>query len=488
LRLARRGALAWCTLLLAVKIWALWASVGATFAPVLLAAGCAEVAGVDFDRATLRGTGTGSQASFAPCGAGSCADLGFQCGAQFDACGKPIDCGACPDGGACRAGKCGCQPKTCAEAGLECGTQSDGCGGALDCGKCANPAHACQDGKCRCQPKTCAEQNADCGTLPDGCGSTYACGTGSPPGSCNGNPAGPNCGGGGANRCGSTACVPTTCAAQGKNCGTISDGCGNTLNCGDACAAPQTCGGGGVANVCGCTPTTCAAQGKNCGQIPDGCGGTLDCGGCGAPSSCGGGGTANVCGCTSNGTCSECCTRDNGPGVDNCGNSCLRNTCCGGGGGGSGCFGAGTPVRMADGTTKPIELVQPGELVTSHDPLTGATYAARVLQRLVHGPETSANGFLLVDGVTRVTPNHPVWIDGARRRADTLSSGSVILAPGGSLRTVASLDPGTPDVYVRTQRVRTVTRLAGGGESTYDLKVEGRGTFFAGNLLIEQKR
>src|SRR2546428_3848032 len=45
-------------------------------------------------------------------------------------------------------------------------------------------------------------------------------------------------------------CTPTTCAAQGKNCGTIADGCGGTLTCG-VCTAPQTCGGGGVANVCG---------------------------------------------------------------------------------------------------------------------------------------------------------------------------------------------------------------------------------------------
>ena len=91
-------------------------------------------------------------------------------------------------------------------------------------------------------------------------------------------------------------CTPTTCAAQGKNCGTIPDGCGGTLTCG-VCTAPQTCGGGGVANVCGvCIPTTCAAQGKNCGTIPDGCGGTLTCGVCTAPQTCGGGGVANVCG------------------------------------------------------------------------------------------------------------------------------------------------------------------------------------------------
>jgi hypothetical protein len=46
------------------------------------------------------------------------------------------------------------------------------------------------------------------------------------------------------------SCTPTSCAAQGKNCGSISDGCGGMLPCG-SCNAPQTCGGGGVANVCG---------------------------------------------------------------------------------------------------------------------------------------------------------------------------------------------------------------------------------------------
>jgi hypothetical protein len=96
----------------------------------------------------------------------------------------------------------------------------------------------------------------------------------------------------------SSECVPTTCAAQGKNCGSLSDGCGGTLSCG-SCTSPQTCGGGGTANVCGssaCTPTTCATQGKNCGSISDGCGGTLSCGTCTSPETCGGAGTANVCG------------------------------------------------------------------------------------------------------------------------------------------------------------------------------------------------
>src|SRR5262249_39722584 len=53
----------------------------------------------------------------------------------------------------------------------------------------------------------------------------------------------------------SSTCTPTTCAAQGKNCGSISDGCGGNLSCG-SCTSPQTCGGGGTANVCGSAGST----------------------------------------------------------------------------------------------------------------------------------------------------------------------------------------------------------------------------------------
>jgi hypothetical protein len=101
-------------------------------------------------------------------------------------------------------------------------------------------------------------------------------------------------------------CIPTTCAAEGKNCGTIDDGCGRRINCG-SCAAPQTCGGGGIENACGspgrdCVPTTCAAEGKNCGTIDDGCGRRINCGSCAAPQTCGGGGIDGVCGPKAAGT------------------------------------------------------------------------------------------------------------------------------------------------------------------------------------------
>ncbi len=91
-------------------------------------------------------------------------------------------------------------------------------------------------------------------------------------------------------------CTPTTCAAQGIQCGYASDGCGNLLTC-PQCAAGQTCGGGG-AGKCGttttCTPETCAQQGIQCGQAGDGCGNVIDCGNC--P-------TGQICGLNAPGKC-----------------------------------------------------------------------------------------------------------------------------------------------------------------------------------------
>lgn len=48
-------------------------------------------------------------------------------------------------------------------------------------------------------------------------------------------------------------CTPTTCEAVGAQCGSVGDGCGGSLACGD-CTGEEVCGGGGVANVCAVPP------------------------------------------------------------------------------------------------------------------------------------------------------------------------------------------------------------------------------------------
>jgi hypothetical protein len=61
---------------------------------------------------------------------------------------------------------------------------------------------------------------------------------------------GQDAGGAGQDASGPPPCQPATCAALGKDCGQVSNGCGGTLSCG-TCPAGLTCGGNGAANVCG---------------------------------------------------------------------------------------------------------------------------------------------------------------------------------------------------------------------------------------------
>ena len=124
-------------------------------------------------------------------------------------------------------------------------------------------------------------------------------------------------------------CTPTTCVEQGKNCGTIGDGCGGTLACG-ACSAPQTCGEGnpGVANICGCGNSACPA-GANCGTIANVCGGAIACGpSCGDPMPVCDRNTCRVCAADR-----ECC------GISNAGTWCQGGECVRAGGSLTNCQG-----------------------------------------------------------------------------------------------------------------------------------------------------
>jgi hypothetical protein len=190
-----------------------------------------------------------------------------------------------------------CTPATCTSLGFTCGPAGDGCGGSLNCGTCTG-SNSCGGGGTpsvcgtSCVPTTCIAQGIDCGPAGDGCGNQLNCG---------GCPEGQSCGGAGVSgKCGvpdGGTCSPSTCIAQGFNCGPAGDGCGGLLACG-TCPTGQTCGGGGKSGVCGapaCTPQTCLSLGYNCGPAGDGCGGTLSCGTCSGGAVCGGSGTPGQC-------------------------------------------------------------------------------------------------------------------------------------------------------------------------------------------------
>ncbi|MGO9292079.1 MAG: carboxypeptidase-like regulatory domain-containing protein, partial [Polyangia bacterium] len=216
------------------------------------------------------------------------------CGTIGDQCGGTLDCGTtCPEPGwtcnnsICQGGSI-CTPLTCVASSGDnyCGAIGDGCGGTLDCSAtCPQTGWVCDSGLCRagptadCVPRTCttADGAQYCGTIGDGCGNSLDCGS--------------TCAKTGwvcqDNLCkaGPTAnCVPLACTTAGNDqyCGTIGDGCGNALDCGTTCANPGwTCQN----NLCigppgVCTPLTCTtgSGAQYCGTIGDGCGNSLDCG------------------------------------------------------------------------------------------------------------------------------------------------------------------------------------------------------------------
>lgn len=127
----------------------------------------------------------------------------------------------------------------------------------------------------------------------------------------------------------SCTCTPSTQCATGV-CGTVSDGCGGSFDC-EPCGPCQKCSVNSCVNACKtgevcynsvcCKPSTCGTD--DCGSISDGCGGTINCGEC--PFDCGSceyGCNSDETGCQSLADfCTEFCKNDDDPAA--CKTSCM---------------------------------------------------------------------------------------------------------------------------------------------------------------------
>ena len=168
----------------------------------------------------------------------------------------------------CYKNKC-CTPAIC-EGGKNCDDMNDGCGTVLHCGGCTGQAanlrwHRDRQRLRRVRPKT---------ACPERLGMRHLTGRMWPAGHClrNCDATTEVC------QANHTCCKKTTCEAEGKSCGTISDGCGGMLTCGNLGMCPdpahQVCLGNGTC----CNPITCD---KHCGYAgPDGCGAFVSCPAC----------------------------------------------------------------------------------------------------------------------------------------------------------------------------------------------------------------
>ena len=84
------------------------------------------------------------------------------------------------------------------------------------------------------------------------------------------------------------------------------------------------------------------------------------------------------------------------------------------------CFLAGTKVLMADGSSKNIEDIKPGESVKSYDFEEDEFVDSMVSFHHVHKPCEMGDYYLVINGDLCVTPNHRFYTDGGWVSADNL--------------------------------------------------------------------
>jgi RHS repeat-associated protein len=127
------------------------------------------------------------------------------------------------------------------------------------------------------------------------------------------------------------------------------------------------------------------------------------------------------------------------------------------------CFAAGTKVLLADGTTKPIEEIEPGDYVLTDDPSDSSgprSHRVTALiptetHRLFHVEVAGPGG-----GEILSTGSHPFWTDRGWVVAEELTNDDMLLDDTGRQVSIASLAIESRDA------------------ATYNLTVEGDHTFF----------
>ncbi|MBI5242889.1 MAG: hypothetical protein HY922_04285 [Elusimicrobia bacterium] len=130
------------------------------------------------------------------------------------------------------------------------------------------------------------------------------------------------------------------------------------------------------------------------------------------------------------------------------------------------CFLAGTKILMGDGSYKNIEDVQVGDMVMSYDTSTGKYVGSKV----VSAPMSQSSNYYYVNETLKVTPGHPLYVNGAWKMSDQLKVGDQLMNANGELVTVTSIQEFQQDVVV------------------YDLFTEYPNDFFAENFLVHNEK
>lgn len=212
-------------------------------------------------------------------------------------------------------------------------------------------------------------------------------------------------------------------------------------------------------NLLVCGNGTCSA-GENCQSCPSDCGACCGNGACDWFEAC------DTCGqdCGACGGCGDgfCVAGEEQTCFEDCGEP------------GGSCFVAGTPITMADGSTRPIEQVRIGDEVLAFDEGSGQLTTGTVVHTFVH-PDTE--NLVVVNGTLVTTTTHRFYSGGRWVAAERLAAGDDLL---GAERPAQD---GEATLAIEPVSVEQISSMSGKA-TTYNFEVARHHDYFAGGLLV----
>lgn len=137
----------------------------------------------------------------------------------------------------------------------------------------------------------------------------------------------------------------------------------------------------------------------------------------------------------------------------------------GGGGGGGGCFLAGSPILMADGSTKVIEEIKPDDKILAFNEKTKKTQEDKVAKVFVH----KAKEYLIINGRIKVTPEHPFYHEGKWVKIKSFKIGDKLLNYKNEKEEITGIEKVSQEVTV------------------YNLTTKPSHTYFVNGILVHNK-
>ncbi len=131
-----------------------------------------------------------------------------------------------------------------------------------------------------------------------------------------------------------------------------------------------------------------------------------------------------------------------------------------------GCFVSGTPITLANGSTKAIEDVQVGDTLQTRSASNTDQLSTVTVKATHHQTDT---GYLVINQTLKVTPNHYLWINQSWQTADNIQIGDLLWSTDGNI-SVNSIEYVTGKVDV------------------YNLETSGNHTFLADNIWVHNEK